>query len=136
MLENSSDISESADLQYWSVALSWLPIATVFGNALVILAVIRERTLKTSTNYLLVSLATADLLVGLLVQPFAIFMTVIRTSFLSRWITGQKLQVDDPELYPPIEVCDFFTMVDVAASTASITNLVAISVERYEALPK
>lgn len=45
-------------------------LITIFGNTLVICAVIRERYLKSATNYYIVSLAVADLIVGLVVMPF------------------------------------------------------------------
>lgn len=42
------------------------------GNILVCMAVWREKRLQTSTNYFLLSLAIADLLVCTLVMPFGI----------------------------------------------------------------
>ena len=47
-----------------------MTIITIFGNTLVICAVIRERCLKSVTYYFIVSLAVADLIVGLFVMPF------------------------------------------------------------------
>uniref|UniRef100_A0A3B1J8P1 G-protein coupled receptors family 1 profile domain-containing protein n=1 Tax=Astyanax mexicanus TaxID=7994 RepID=A0A3B1J8P1_ASTMX len=44
-------------------------VLTVTGNILVILAVSLERKLQNATNYFLMSLAVADLLLGLLVMP-------------------------------------------------------------------
>ncbi|RZF42627.1 hypothetical protein LSTR_LSTR001422 [Laodelphax striatellus] len=47
-------------------------IGAIFGNTLVITAFRRERRLRRRTNYYIVSLAVADLLVGLLGIPCAL----------------------------------------------------------------
>jgi adenosine receptor A2a len=51
-------------------------VVAVFGNALVIIVFYRERRLRRRTNYYIISLAIADLLVGLLGIPFAILASV------------------------------------------------------------
>lgn len=61
---------------YWALILVLFPIFTLFGNVLVILSVYRERTLQTVTNYFIVSLALADLLVAVVVMPFAVYVLV------------------------------------------------------------
>lgn len=61
---------------WWALILMVVPCLTIFGNVLVILAVVRERTLQTVTNYFIVSLAIADLLVAVLVMPFAVYVLV------------------------------------------------------------
>lgn len=60
----------------WALLLVIFPIFTLFGNVLVILSVYRERTLQTVTNYFIVSLALADLLVAVVVMPFAVYVLV------------------------------------------------------------
>ncbi len=72
---NSSTGGELA-YHFQFFALAAIPLITVFGNVLVVVAVIRERHLKTSTNFLLVSLAIADLLVAICVMPFSIYLLV------------------------------------------------------------
>ena len=52
------------------------PLVTLIGNWAVILAVYRLKNLHNSTNFLIVSLAVADLLVGLIVMPWGIFALV------------------------------------------------------------
>jgi hypothetical protein len=61
---------------YWALGLLFFPIATIFGNSLVVLSVIREKNLKTLTNYFVVSLAVADMTVAALVMPFAVYYEV------------------------------------------------------------
>ena len=68
---------------YWAMLLFLFPLLTVFGNVLVILSVYRERTLQTATNYFIISLAIADLLVATLVMPFAVYAMVSLYNFLS-----------------------------------------------------
>ncbi|XP_053946167.1 dopamine receptor 2-like isoform X2 [Anastrepha ludens] len=91
--------------------------ATVFGNTLVILAVIRERYLHTATNYFITSLAVADCLVGLVVMPFSALYEVLENT----WFFGT-------------DWCDIWRSLDVLFSTASILNLCVISLDRYWAI--
>ncbi|XP_014830948.1 PREDICTED: tyramine/octopamine receptor-like [Poecilia mexicana] len=54
----------------WPALLILVAIAvTVMGNILVILAVSLEKKLQNATNYFLMSLAVADMLLGILVMP-------------------------------------------------------------------
>lgn len=61
---------------YWTLVLLIFPIFTVFGNVLVVLSVYREKTLQTVTNYFIVSLAIADIMVAILVMPLAVYVEV------------------------------------------------------------
>lgn len=74
----SSDVSakDDGECNYYAMLYSLLILAIVFGNVLVCLAVLRERSLQTTTNYLVVSLAVADLLVASLVMPWAVYLEV------------------------------------------------------------
>jgi hypothetical protein len=119
---NSSNESEVAwDLLQKRAPLAALlllfSVATVFGNMLVILAVIRERYLHTATNYFITSLAVADCLVGLVVMPFSAVYEVLE----NRWFFG-------------MDWCDVWRSLDVLFSTASILNLCVISLDRYWAI--
>lgn len=55
----------------WPLILLVFPVLTVFGNVLVILSVYKERSLRSATNYFIVNLAIADLLVAAFVMPLA-----------------------------------------------------------------
>ena len=53
-----------------------LCVCVVFGNVLVILSVCREKLLQNITNFFIVSLAVADLLVAGFVMPFSVYVLV------------------------------------------------------------
>lgn len=72
----STEATEQDERNYYAMLYSLLILAIVFGNVLVCLAVLRERSLQTTTNYLVVSLAVADLLVASLVMPWAVYLEV------------------------------------------------------------
>ena len=67
------------------ILLTTITLITIFGNLLVICAVIRERCLKSVTYYFIVSLAVADLIVGLVVMPFSSLNNVMTNNF---WFFG------------------------------------------------
>ncbi|KAK1805854.1 hypothetical protein P4O66_012905 [Electrophorus voltai] len=107
------------NLHWASLLILMVIIPTIGGNILVILAVSLERRLQNATNYFLMSLAVADLLVGLLVMPIAL-ITVL---FNSGWPLPEFL-------------CPIWLFLDVLFSTASIMHLCAISLDRYIAIKK
>ncbi|XP_071793137.1 alpha-1A adrenergic receptor-like [Asterias amurensis] len=96
-----------------SLALLLINLAVIIGNILVLLAVYFERALRTVTNYFIVNLAIADLLLGTLVLPFSSAFEVIHY-----WPFGDVF-------------CDIWAAVDVLCCTASINSLCCISVDRY-----
>ncbi|XP_076833196.1 dopamine receptor D2a isoform X2 [Brachyhypopomus gauderio] len=101
---------------YYAMLLTLLIFVIVFGNVLVCMAVSREKALQTTTNYLIVSLALADLLVATLVMPWVVYLEVV-----GEW------------RFSTIH-CDIFVTLDVMMCTASILNLCAISIDRYTAV--
>ncbi|XP_048483405.1 dopamine D2-like receptor [Plutella xylostella] len=102
---------------WWALSLLVFPLLTLFGNVLVIMSVTRERSLQTATNYFIVSLAVADLLVAVVVMPFGVYYL----------FNGMSWGL-------PALVCDCYIAMDVTCSTSSIFNLVAISVDRFIAV--
>lgn len=110
-----------SNLPTWEAAaalltLGFLVLATVFGNALVILSVFTYRPLRIVQNFFIVSLAVADLAVALLVMPFNVAYLL-----LGKWIFG-------------IHLCKLWLTCDVLCCTASILNLCAIALDRYWAI--
>jgi len=99
------------------VVLALFSFITVLGNLLVIAAVVKELYLRTVTNYLIVSLALADIMVGGIVMPFSISFEVNNQV----WLYGDAW-------------CDLWHSFDVLGSTASILNLCIISLDRYWAI--
>ncbi|KAJ3612393.1 hypothetical protein NHX12_020669 [Muraenolepis orangiensis] len=94
-----------------------LILIIILGNVLVCLSVLTERSLKTATNYFIISLAVADLLLAVLVLPLYVY-----TEFLGGMWTLSTY------------ICDALMTMDVMLCTASILNLCAISVDRYIAV--
>ncbi|KAI5694101.1 hypothetical protein M8J75_010700 [Diaphorina citri] len=98
--------------------MCFIIITAILGNLLVIISVIKHRKLRIITNYFVVSLAFADLLVALCVMPFNAIV-----SLTDEWYFGYFM-------------CDVWNSFDVYFSTASILHLCCISVDRYYAIVK
>ncbi|XP_044731411.1 octopamine receptor beta-3R-like [Chrysoperla carnea] len=92
-------------------------LSAVLGNALVIISVHRHRKLRVITNYYVVSLAMADMLVALCAMTFNASVELMQ----GKWLFGYLM-------------CDIWNSFDVYFSTASILHLCCISVDRYYAI--
>jgi len=120
LVDSDQQAPEMDRYRCWAVSCVLTPFAvfTVAGNALVMTAVAREPCLRASvTNYFIVSLAVADLIIGAAVMPFSI---VLEASD-GWWPFGG-------------DWCDVWHSLDVLASTASILNLSVIALDRYWAI--
>ncbi|MEQ2168469.1 hypothetical protein GOODEAATRI_014737, partial [Goodea atripinnis] len=96
--------------------LSSIAVLTVVLNLLVIISISYFRQLQTPTNMLLLSLATSDLLVGLLVMP------VEALRFIEPcWLLGDIM-------------CALSYIVGFTLTSASVGNMVLISIDRYVAI--
>ena len=83
---NATSSYDVAMPAYWALLLCIFPVLTVFGNVLVVLSVYCERSLRTPTNYFIVSLAVADIMVAVLVMPLAVYTEVgTRHSCVVSW---------------------------------------------------
>lgn len=62
-----------------------LTVLIIGGNLLVCLSVLTEKALKTTTNYFIVSLAVADLMLAVLVLPLFVYSEVRPTETRCLW---------------------------------------------------
>lgn len=63
-----------------------LIVVIICGNVLVCLSVYTEKALKTTTNYFIVSLAVADLMLAVLVLPLFVYSEVSKVKPNSVWL--------------------------------------------------
>lgn len=122
-LEPCPDLVSDELIRQYHVILSFIVlglinVVVICGNTLVIAAVAVTSKLQTITNYFIVSLAVADLLVGLTTLPFSLTYEVLKI-----WVFGTIW-------------CQVWLAVDVWLSTSSILNLCAISFDRYIAVTR
>ncbi|XP_077093634.1 trace amine-associated receptor 7c-like [Siphateles boraxobius] len=91
-------------------------VFTVFLNLLVIISISHFKQLHTPTNVLIFSLAVADLIAGLILMP----------------VQGMKLI--EPCWYFGEIFCSIFPLILYVVLTASLGNMIIISVDRYIAV--
>ncbi|KAL3971894.1 annexin A13 [Sarotherodon galilaeus] len=102
----------------WQVVIivlmtSMLSLVTIIGNILVVVSFKVNRQLKTVNNYFLLSLAVADLIIGVISMNLYTAYLVMGYWAMGNW------------------ACDLWLAVDYVASNASVMNLLVISFDRY-----
>uniref|UniRef100_A0A670I3W8 Histamine H3 receptor n=1 Tax=Podarcis muralis TaxID=64176 RepID=A0A670I3W8_PODMU len=96
-----------------AVLMALLIVATVVGNALVMLAFVVDSSLRTQNNYFLLNLAISDFLVGAFCIP--LYVPYVLTG---RWTFGRSF-------------CKLWLVVDYLLCTTSVFNIVLISYDRF-----
>ncbi|XP_076877021.1 trace amine-associated receptor 13c-like [Brachyhypopomus gauderio] len=96
--------------------LSFISVCTVFLNLLVIISISHFKQLHTPTNLLILSLAVADFLVGLVVMPVNIMGMVDNC-----WYLGNM-------------ACIVVLVINNLSTAASLCSLTFIAVDRYIAV--
>ncbi|XP_070770709.1 trace amine-associated receptor 13c-like [Enoplosus armatus] len=106
---------DGSETVFLHTLLSSISVLTVALNLLVIISVSHFRQLHTPTNTLLLSLAVSDFLVGLLLMPGEILRKT------SCWFLGDLM-------------CSLYNYVSYIITSASVGDMVLISVDRYVAI--
>ncbi|XP_040033987.2 trace amine-associated receptor 13c-like [Gasterosteus aculeatus] len=91
-------------------------LITILGNSVVIVSIGHFKQLHNPTNVLIVSLAYADLLVGVTVMPFSAIRTIHGC-----WFYGEDL-------------CLLHSSFDMFLTTVSIFHLICIAIDRQQAI--
>ena len=128
-MNNSSGVSHHQSLNKMNLVelVSWctvnglVAILVILGNSLVIAAFACFKKLRTRTNYFVIGLAAADILVGLLSIPFWIATLVLIWLESVSWTSNSLLY-------------RAFIALDVFSGIASILHLLLISLERLYAI--
>ncbi|KAM9710566.1 trace amine-associated receptor 13c-like [Menidia menidia] len=97
------------------ITLSFVSVLTVILNLLVIISISHYRQLHTPTNILLLSLAVSDCFVGLLLLPGEILRNI------TCWYLGDI-------------ACFIFVYTSFIVTSASVGDMVLISIDRYVAI--
>ncbi|KAM9836008.1 adenosine receptor A1-like [Aulostomus maculatus] len=92
-----------------------IAVLAISGNLLVCVAVSRNKKLRTVTNYFLVSLAVADILVGLVAIPCAVLTDLGRP-------------------HHDLPLCLVLLSILLVLTQSSILSLLAVAAERYMAI--
>ncbi|XP_030058404.1 histamine H3 receptor [Microcaecilia unicolor] len=101
-----------------AVLMALMVLVTILGNALVILAFMVDRSLRTKGNFFFLNLAIADFLVGGFCIP--LYIPYVLTG---QWKFGKGL-------------CKLWLVMDYLLCTASVFNIVLISYDRFISVTK
>uniref|UniRef100_A0ABM5FVI7 Gastrin/cholecystokinin type B receptor n=1 Tax=Pogona vitticeps TaxID=103695 RepID=A0ABM5FVI7_9SAUR len=104
------------DLTMRILLYSVIFLLSVFGNMLVIVVLVMNKRLRTVTNSFLLSLAVSDLMVAVFCMPFTFIPNLMRT-----FVFGKV-------------ICKAMAYLMATSVSVSTFSLVAIAIERYNAI--
>ncbi|XP_077992833.1 growth hormone secretagogue receptor type 1-like [Glandiceps talaboti] len=107
----------SVTLAIATVIYAFIFLLGILGNILVLFVVCCNKDMRSSTNYFLVNLSVADLLVLVFCMPIALLETYV----IRPWLLGEAM-------------CKLVPFLEYTAAQASVLTLVFISAERYVAI--
>ncbi|XP_002733411.1 muscarinic acetylcholine receptor M2-like [Saccoglossus kowalevskii] len=99
-----------------SIAAGIGSLITIAVNSMVILAFIIDKRVRTVSHYFLLSMSTADLIVGLFSMPLYTMYLI-----LGYWPLSS-------------DICDVWLSIDYVCCAASIFGILTISIDRYRSL--
>jgi hypothetical protein len=96
-----------------AIVAGLMSLITIIGNVFVITAFIIDKSLRSYSNYFILNLSIADLLIGLLIPPYAPFLLLNY-----QWKLGRA-------------ACTVWLVLDYVVGSASVLCIVVISLDRY-----
>ena len=99
-----------------SILYGSISVLTIVGNALIIVVIVKNRSMNTVTNFFIANLSVADVIVGFFSIPFQ-----FQAALLQRW--------DLPSI-----LCPVAPFVKELSVNVSVIALVVISIDRYFAV--
>lgn len=99
-----------------SILYGSISVLTIVGNALIIVVIVKNRSMNTVTNFFIANLSVADVIVGFFSIPFQ-----FQAALLQRW--------DLPTI-----LCPVAPFVKELSVNVSVIALVVISIDRYFAV--
>jgi hypothetical protein len=106
-------------LVIWSIVYTLIAIFTIISNILIITVFYKKRNLRTRTNYFVIGLAAADVIVGVVTIPLwvAYFNVLYNKTYVEAAVVKQ-----------------IFSPMDIFSGMLSILHLMVISLERLYAI--
>ena len=112
----TAETLQSYGFYFASLCLALVTILTILGNLLVMIAILKTKTLRSTQYIFIFCLATTDLCLGLLVLPFATYYEMTQS-----WAFGTVL-------------CNVWVSLDVMLCSGSVLHLLFITIDRKLAI--